>query len=235
MSFQAQEKQQESNDTEQQLIELLKDNPDILVRNPALLAELQIPHESGNAVSLIERQVGVLRDKLQTSDTRLRELMAIARSNERLAESRHRLAINLLGARDLEDVISLVLDELGNELGADYAVVRLFSDDEHRLADMPERFIASSTEELRSFSTMLDNRKPMCGRCTVEQNKFLFGGNAEEVASAAVIPLAAGAKLGLLALGSRDERRFSIAMGTDFLGQIGELVSAALAVHLETR
>ena len=233
MNSQAQEKEQESLDTEQQLIELLKDYPDILVRNPALLADLEIPHESGSAVSLIERQVGVLRDKLQTTDARLRELMDIARGNERLAESRHRLAINLLGARDLEDVISIVLDELGNELGADYAEVRLFTEDERRLGDMPEVFIAPTTVELKSFSTMLDNRKPLCGRCTPEQNAFLFRTDAEQIGSAAVIPLVAGAKLGLLALGSRDEKRFSIAMGTEFLGQIGELVSAALAVHLE--
>jgi uncharacterized protein YigA (DUF484 family) len=220
-------------DTEQQLLELLKDYPDILVRNPALLADLEVPHETGKAVSLIERQVGVLRDRLQAFDKRLRELMDNARSNQRLAESRHRLAINLLGAHDLDDVISIVLDELGNELGADFAIIRLFTEDEARLGDKPELFIDTATDELRSFSTMLDNRKPVCGRCTEEQNTFLFGDQADQIGSAAVIPLVAGEKLGLLGLGSRDERRFSIAMGTEFLGHIGELVSAALAVHLE--
>ena len=220
-------------DTEQQLLELLKDCPDILVRNPALLAELEIPHESGTAISLIERQVGVLRDKLQASDKRLRELMDNARSNERLAESRHRLAINLLNAHDLDDVISIVLDELGNELDADFAIVRLFTEDEDRLKDKPDLFIDANTVAIKSFSTMLDNRKPMCGRCTEEQNAFLFGEQADQVGSAAVIPLVAGARLGLLALGGSDENRFSIAMGTEFLGQIGELISAALALHLE--
>jgi uncharacterized protein YigA (DUF484 family) len=233
VSTQAQKKQQETLDTEQQLLELLKDFPDILVRNPSLLAELEIPHESGEAISLIERQVGVLRDKLRISDKRLRELMDIARSNERLAESRHRLAINLLGSHDLDDVISIVLDELGNELGADFAVIRLITDDSDRLNDKPELFIDKNIAELNAFSTMLDNRKPVCGRCTDEQSDFLFGDDAGQIGSAAVIPLAAGAKLGLLGLGGKDERRFSIAMGTEFLSQIGELVSAALAVHLE--
>ena len=232
MSTQAQ--QQETLDTEQQLLELLRDFPDILVRNPALLAELEIPHEAGRAVSLIERQVSVLREKLRNTDKRLCELMDIARSNERLAESRHRLAINLLGAHDLEDVISIILDELGNELGADFAVIRLFTDDDSRCDEKPAIFIDINTEELKAFSTMLDNRKPLCGRCTEEQNKFLFSGEADQIGSAAVIPLVAGAKLGLLGLGGKDERRFSIAMGTEFLTQIGELVSAALAVHLET-
>ena len=222
-------------DSEQQLLELIKDCPDILVRHPSLLAELQVPHETGGAVSLIERQVGVLRERLQLTDKRLRELMDIARSNERLADSRQRLAINLLGARDLDDVISIVLDELGNELGADYAVVYLLTDDQGRLSEKPELFVDANTEALKSFSTMLDNRKPICGRSTAEQNAFLFGSEADQVASAAVIPLVAGGRLGLLALGSKDENRFTIAMGTEFLAQIGELVSAALAVQLETR
>ena len=142
MSTQAQKKQQETLDAEQQLLELIKDYPDILVRNPALLAELEIPHESGDAISLIERQVGVLRNKLRKSDKRLRELMDIARDNERLAESRHRLAINLLGSHDLDDVISIVLDELGNELGADFAVIRLITDDIDRLTAPIESSIA---------------------------------------------------------------------------------------------
>jgi hypothetical protein len=233
VSTQAQKKQQQTLDTEQQLLELLKDCPDILVRNPALLAELEVPHEAGRAVSLIERQVSVLRDKLQANEKRLRELMDIARDNERLADSRHRLAINLLGAHDLEDVISIVLDELSNELGADFAVMRLITDDEQKLDSKPEIFINKNAAELKFFSTMLDNRKPLCGRCTDEQNCFIFGGDVDQVGSAAVIPLVAGANLGLLGLGGKDERRFSIAMGTEFLGQIGELVSAALAVHLE--
>ena len=168
-------------DTEQQLLELLKDYPDILVRNPGLLADLEVPHETGKAVSLIERQVSVLRDRLQATDKRLRELMDNARGNERLAASRHRLAINLLGAHDLDDVVSIVLDELGNELGADFTVMRLFTEDADRLRDKPELFIDANTDELRSFATRLDNRKPMCGRCTEEQTAFLFGGQADQV------------------------------------------------------
>lgn len=232
MSTQAQKKQQETLDDEQQLIELLKQFPDILVHYPALLAELEVPHESGRAVSLIERRVDVLRDKLEHADKRLRELMDIARANERLAESRHRLAINLLGAHDLEDVISLVLAELGNELDADFAVINLFSDDENTLENNPDIFIHANNAGLSAFTTMLDNSNPVCGRCSDEQKAFLFKGEADHVGSAAIIPLVAGSRLGLLGLGGKDEHRFNISMGTEFLKQVGEMVSAALAVHL---
>ena len=232
MSTQAQKKQQETLDAEQQLLELLKENPDILVRNPAVLADLEVPHQSGMAVSLIEKQVSVLRNRLKTSDKRLRELMGIARDNERLAKSCHRLAINLLGAADLEDVISVALNELGNELDADFAVICLITEDDERMESKPELFIHSDAEQLTLFTSMLDNRKPLCGRCTPEQKAFLFGDDAEQVGSAAVIPLVAGERLGLLGLGGNDQHRFSIAMGTEFLSQIGDLVSAALAIHL---
>ena len=235
MSTQARKKQQESLDAEQQLLELLKDYPDIFARNPALLADIEVPHQTGTAVSLIEKQVSVLRNRLKTSDQRLRELMDIARDNERLAKSCHRLAINLLGAADLDDVISIALNELGNELDADYAVIRLITDDSDRLENKSELFIASDAEQLNSFSTMLDNRKPLCGHCTPEQKAFLFDGDAEQVGSAAVFPLVAGSRLGLLGLGGRDQQRFGIAMGTEFLTQIGDLISAALAMHLHQR
>ena len=220
-------------DSEQQLIELLKLNPDFLVRNPALLSELEIPHRTGLAVSLIERQVGVLREKLKSGDKRLRALMDIARDNERLAQSRHRLSLNLLGAHDLDDVISVVLDELGSELDAEFAVLRLFSSDQRRLESNAALFVSRQDERLKSFATMLKHNNPVCGRCIPGQIDFMFGEDAGEIKSAAMVPLAAGAELGLLGLGSRDVDRFQTTMGTDFLSRLGELVAAALAVHLE--
>lgn len=218
---------------ELQLISLLKQHPDILLRHPKLLHDLEIPHPTDGAVSLIERQVFMLRDKLKAHEKRLRALMDIARDNERLANSRHRIAVNLLGAHDLNDVISSVVDELGNELKADFVAVRLFSDDEQLLAHKHELFISRKDEALASFATMLKHHNPVCGRSTAEQKAFLFSKDADSIASAAVIPLVAGADLGLLGLGGREAGRFTSTMGTEFLTQIGEIVSAALAVHLE--
>ena len=228
-----QEEQEEMLANELQLISLLKQNTDILQRHPELLTLLEVPHRSGAAESLIERQVGVLRQNLKASEKRLRELMDVARANERLAKSRHRIAVNLLGAHDLEDVISIVLDELKNELKAEFANIKLFSDNLEITEQNPARFVSAKAPELKAFSTMLKHKNPVCGRCSVEQRNFLFDNEAEAVASAAVIPLVAGADLGLLGLGGSDSARFQTTMGTEFLSQIGDLVSAALAVHLE--
>lgn len=227
------QKQEETLTNDLQLISLLKENTDILQRHPELLAVLEVPHQSGGAHSLIERQVKVLRQNLKTTEKRLRGLMDIARDNERLAKSRHRIAMNLLGAHDLEDVISIVLDELKNELKAEFANIKLISDDKTLKDQHPGLFVSAQAPELSAFSTMLKHKNPVCGRCSEEQRNFLFGQEAENVASAAVIPLVAGADLGFLGLGGRDSNRFQTSMGTEFLSQVGDLVSAALAVHLE--
>ena len=232
MSQQTTEQEEKLAD-ELQLISLLKEHGDILEKHPELLVELEVPHQAGGAISLIERQVAILRERLKTSDGHLRELMDIARINERLANSRHRIAINLLGAHDLVDVISVVLDELKNELKAELADIKLFSDNAELAEKHPDLFVATDAQELSQFSTMLKQKNPVCGRSSAEQNNFLFGDKAEEIASAAIIPLVAGADLGLLGLGSSEADRFQASMGTEFLTQMGELVSAALAVHLE--
>ena len=227
------EAQEQQLATDLELISLIRENADILQRHPELLAVLEVPHETGKAVSLIERQVGVLREKIQVQDDRLCELMDVARDNERLAQSRHGLALSLLSSHDLDDVVSTVLDILSNQLAADFAVVKLFSDEQQRIDHSAGLFVDASDEALNAFKTMLEHKNTVCGKATKEQKSFLFGEIADSIKSVAIIPLVAGAYLGLIGLGSNDINRFNPSMGTDFLTQIGELVSAALAVQLE--
>ncbi len=219
---------------ELQLISLLRENTDILHHHPELLAVLEVPHQSGNAVSLIERQVAVLRQQIQIQDDHLRELMEVARDNERLANIRQSLALNLLSARDLDDVISLVLDMLRNELSADYAVVKLFTEDQQRIEQSSGLFIDVNADSLKVFKTMLQQKNIVCGKATDDQKDILFDEAAGDISSAAIIPLIAGANLGLIGLGANDVERFKSTMGTDFLTQLGDLISASLALHMES-
>ena len=216
-----------------ELISLLRENPDFLQRYPELLAVLEVSHQCGPASSLIEKQVAVLRQQNQDQEKQLRELMDIARDNERLTRSRHNLAINLLSAHDLDDVISIVLAVLSDELAADYAVIKLFSNDKERIEQAAGLFVDANDESLKAFKTMLEHKNTVCGKSTEPQKMFLFGDKANSIKSVAVIPLVAGANLGLIGLGATNGERFGSSMGTDFLAQTGDLISASLAVHLE--
>lgn len=217
-----------------QLISMIRESPDFLRRHPELLSIIEVPHAisqaGGRAVSLIERQVEVLREQAKAQDKRLCDLMDVARDNERLAQTRHKLALNLLAARDLEEVVGIVLDTLSNELAADHAIIRLFTDDKEKAGEL---FVERDNAELKHFKTMLEQKNTICGGATDEQKAFLFADRAEDIGSAAIIPLVAGANLGLIGLGAADSARFRSSMGTQFLSQTGELVSAALAVHME--
>ncbi len=220
--------------TDLQLISLLRENPDILNRHPELLAVLEVTHQSGGAVSLIERQVEVLRKQSQTQEDRLRELMDVARDNERLAQTCHRLAVDLLATHDVDDVISIVLDTFKTELAADFAVVKLFTEDAEVIEQSAGLFVDANAEALNAFKTMLQHKNTVCGKSSDEQKVYLFGDQAEKIKSVAIIPLVAGANLGLIGLGADNVQRFKSNMGTDFLSQVGELISASLAGHLES-
>jgi uncharacterized protein YigA (DUF484 family) len=220
--------------TELQLISMLRETPDILTRHPELIAVLEVAHQSGGAVSLIERQVAVLRQQIKTQENRLCELMDVARDNERLSETCHRLAVDLLSTHDVDDVVSILLDTFKSELSADHAVVKLFSEDAELVEQSAGLFVDVNDEALNAFKTMLQHKNTVCGKSTKEQKAYLFDDKAEKIKSVAIIPLISGANLGLIGLGAEDAQRFKPSMGTDFLSQVGELISASLAGHLES-
>ena len=56
-------------------------NPDFFERHQQLLARMRLPHmRTGSTVSLVERQVEVLRDQKSDADRRLAEFIAVARA-----------------------------------------------------------------------------------------------------------------------------------------------------------
>ena len=62
----------------------------------------------------------------------------------------------------------------------------------------------------------------------------MFGEQARDLGSAALIPLKGHGVLGLLAISSRDPERFHPGKGTEFLVRLGELVNRRLEVALRS-
>jgi uncharacterized protein YigA (DUF484 family) len=206
----------------------LKDHPDFFEQHPQLLALMRVNHAgTGGAVSLIERQVSVLREQNRSLERKLVELVQIARANEQLSRQLHDFASELLGTKSLSDVIAVAQDKIRELFNTDFVVLRLLDavSDDFAIA-LDEESVEGLFDEL-----LLDN-KPVCGRLRAQQSEFLFAGNAGEIKSAALIPLHAAGPLGLLALASRNPQQFSPSMGGLFLSHLGDLVSSALSVHV---
>ncbi len=231
---QAKEKSQVTLPDEDQVVEFLLENPDFFLRHSPLLNDLEIPHESGTAVSLVERQVAVLREKNQHFEAKLREMVDAVHDNQRLHVSLHRLAVNLFDADSLDDLMGIVDDELRHKLGTDFVYFRLTTEAgaQSQSGDEGHTYVDKDDEVLQSFAPLIEKKRIQCGRLNEQQIEQLFMQDAAEVKSAAVIPVEDAGIYGLIALGSRDEQRYHPGMGTDFLSSLADLIGAAMRSHL---
>jgi len=88
--------------------------------------------------------------------------------------------------------------------------------------------VKADDSNLKSFETLFSSGKPRCGQVRDSQREFLFGADANDMGSVALVPLGDKGSVGLLALGSTDRDRFHPGMSTEFLARMGDLVSDAL-------
>lgn len=211
--------------------EYLQTFPDFFERNGPLLAKLRLPHlrDAGTTVSLVERQVDVLRERNQALERKLKELVDVARANDALADRIHRLSQRLIRARSLEATIDAVETSLREDFGAMHSVLVLFLDEAKLLA--PGRFVRTDdvdSANIKTFESLLHAGKPRCGQVRDSQRDYLFGKDSIEIGSVALTPLGPKGAFGILAIGASDADRFHPAMSTEFLSRIGELVTYAL-------
>jgi|SRR5579863_6328036 uncharacterized protein YigA (DUF484 family) len=217
---------------DQAVAQYLQHNPDFFERHPQLLARMRVQHpRNASTVSLIERQVEVLRAKYEAQEEKLAEFVRVARANNQLAEKIHRFTRRLLATSDRAEAIAEIEASLREDFDAFHAVLVLAASHEPLVPDA-DRFVRTvQAEEVnyRSFETLFTAGKPRCGQIRDSQRDFLFGADAVDIGSVALIPLQGNPAPGLLALGSADRDRFHPGMSTEFLSRMGELISDALA------
>ena len=211
--------------------QFLRSNQDYFLRHPDILANLKLRHPtSGEAVSLLEYQVKMLRGQNEELRRQLRELVELARENDALVARLQRLSIALLGCRNIDQVLDTAQDMLRLEFKMDGVKIMLRRDKEER-----ERteFIPPSDYQFEALCRQFADGKPVCGAYYTEQmSRYLFGDEYKEVRSSAQIPLFREPLKGILNLSSRDPNRFSQKMGTVFLGYLGEIMTTALSPYM---
>ena len=218
----------------------LSASPDFFDRNGDLLARLRVPHATG-AVSLVEKQVAVLRAKCDRLEHGLRDLVGVARDNERLHARLHGLTQQIISAPDVGAVMSLAGDALERDFNASdvrFAILDRGSRKKGARVDVGHPRAAAamaagaSPDALEAaFADVLESGSATCGLPDAERLALLVGtgaGAAAHVASAALVPLAHEGRLGVAMLASRDESRFVAGKGTLFLDQLGETLARRL-------
>jgi uncharacterized protein YigA (DUF484 family) len=217
--------------SEQAVHDYLAAHPEFFERHAALLSTLDLPHSTGGAVSLVERQVSVLRQKDLKRNRQLKDLIEVARANDVLSAKIHELTLQFLAARDLSTTIKALEKAMRSGFGADQTVLVVFGDPE-AFGDIDLgrffRVIEKNDPSLKPFATFRKGNSARCGQIRDSQRDFLFKEEAGEIGSAALVPLGKGAEIGFFAVGSVDSKRFHPGMSIDFLTRLGDLVAGAL-------
>jgi len=211
----------------EQLAGYLLQHPDFFERHPEVLAGLTIAHpQNGQAISLLERQVQLLRERLKAVEARLEELLRHGRDNDQLVQRIIDWARALLAVDDPRTLAPVAVAELKALFDVPYGALRIFRP-RPQFADL-ECAQAVTDDAMRLAASML---VPYCGTNVAFEPARWLSADMRAVRSLAMIPLrsaAAEEPLGLLVLGSPDSERFVISMATDFLIRIGDLASTAL-------
>lgn len=202
----------------------LQDHPEFFERHAEVLLELTIPSpHGGHAVSISERQMAALREKVKQLEAKLAELIRFGEENDAIAAKVHRLGVALVAAGDKAAAMGALHAHLGGSFAVPHVALRLWG-------------VAGSgagaeytpvSDEARTFAETLSH--PYCGPGGGPDVIGWFGEAGGHVRSLAFLALRDGDEtFGLLVMGSEETQRFYPGMGTLYLEQIGDMAAAAL-------
>ena len=218
----------------QDVVDYLRAHPDFFTHHPDLLMDLSVPHALGfGAVSLIERQVGLLRRQNRDLRIRLTEEEARDKRQQILIRRIHDLSLRILKADHPRSIYVLLRDYLVQEYHAKRIGLYLFGFP----ASIPSfeglRFFAADAKLKFMFAAILEHDEPLCDSLQDEHIKALFQENIGTIHSTVLVPLGRRGWDGLLALGSSEWGRYRHGLPLDLLVFVAGLFSIRLDAWLQ--
>jgi uncharacterized protein YigA (DUF484 family) len=210
-----------------QVVEYLRNNPDFFIQQEELLADLSLPHESGKAISLLERQVTILRDRGIKARQKLNSLLENARNNDQLFDATRNLVLALLRAKNVTEIADVTQDQLADLANIDACEIILVA---YPDLNVSQSVRTESLEKLQhDFDDVFRLKRTHCGAMTKELVDYLFHASNHKIRSTALCPVISnGEVLALLAFGNQAENYFNVNLDTLFLDFIGLVVGAVL-------
>ena len=213
--------------TETDIADYLANTPGFFERHAELLASVQLTSPHGQrAVSLQERQMEMLREKIRGLEHRIIEMIRFGQDNTAIADKLHLWTRALMRTADPAALPAVLVRELTDRFLIPQGGIRVWGAAATHAA---QPFARPVSDDVKSFASSLT--QPYCGiNSGFEAAQWLADPAA--ALSLAMIPLradAAGPAFGMLVLASPDPTRYTADMGTDFLVRIGELAGAGLS------
>ncbi|MDQ1315897.1 MAG: uncharacterized protein QG662_2006 [Pseudomonadota bacterium] len=210
----------------EQIAEFLTRHPNFFNDFPTLLAELHIPHPHGtHAVSMSERQLIAMRDKVQMLESKLAELIQFGEENDGISEKLHAMTLALLSVRTPQEIVAALTIHLREGFAVPHHALRAWNLAAGSVPGLGDPVTQAVRDSVAAMT------QPACGALAVDDARNWFGEISPHLRAFACIPLRpapAAAPVGLLVLASEEAKRFYPGMGTLYLERLGQLVGAAL-------
>jgi uncharacterized protein len=208
------------------IADFLTRHPNFFNDFPTLLADLHIPHPHGtHAVSMSERQLIAMRDKVRMLENKLAELIQFGEENDGISDKLHALTLALLAARTPQDIVAALALHLREGFAVPHHAMRAWNLPADNLSALADLVSQAARDNVAAMT------QPVCGALAINDASDWFGEVSPHLQAFACIPLrpaVAAAPIGLLVLASEEPKRFYPGMGTLYLERLGQLVGAAL-------
>ena len=213
----------------------LMEHPDFFSTHEDLLLSLRIPHKSGQAISLLERQVSLLRRKNDETQDKIKSFVENAKENDELFEKTRTIVLNIINTVSLQDLSNLIEEKLKKEFDASCS--KLFFATEDKIEESESTLFLLPLElTIKVLGKLFQRKRAYCGTLNSDQASLFFP-DSTNISSVAIIPIhfhdesKFKAKLPgvpLLVVASNKEKHFNSSLDTLFLDFIGEILSAQI-------
>jgi uncharacterized protein YigA (DUF484 family) len=214
----------------------LEKHPAFFIGRDDLLMQMRLPHDSGEAISLLEKQVQLLRERTQNQHNRIQSLLENAGENDALFEKTRTLILTLLKPKNIQELSASLNIELGNLFRNVASHLFFIADQTDKLEGLQVR----STEQAKEcLGDDYIQKRTQCGALEQKQAAFFFPDEELSPASAAIVTIHlphedenSDLPVPVLVVGSTDKGYFHSSQDTLFLDFIGEVLSALIHKHL---
>ena len=213
----------------QEVRDYLINNSDFFLEQQDLFTELNFPHETSGAVSLIERQVQVLRESQKESQDQVSELTATATTNHELLKKMQLLTLELIGAETSSSLLTSLEKLMLEHFELEH--VKLLMPEGSADTTLPLTSYLSE-DILKQMHADIFNLDIYVGRVPAKLNEYFSQESLEKIGSIALLKLEIAEQAGYLLLGSGEETRFQSDMATDFVEYVARVLSLLLKQRL---
>ena len=202
-------------------------NPNFFKENPEVLNSIEIVHDSGAAVSLIQRQVELLRTDYNSMTDKLMELLANAKNNDDIFTLTKKLILDLIDASNIEEITFLLEKRFKKDFGADASRLLFFTKSNKNI---PKGRIKNPAESVDKLAGLMKPGESFYGEVKQDITKFIFN-EETTIKEVALIPLTSNTLKGMIALGSARQGKYTENKDTLFLDFVSEVVSGLIDNH----